>query len=326
MLLKGFLWLVVCCAVAIGAAADTDDSAVALEFINQARSGLQPLSCHPLLSKVAWHHSRYMAANNSRGHREQEDCPEFTGVTCAERLVTSGHPSRMYIENLSTGQLSWQHSVQELMSAIYHRLGFLSFYIDSIGLARATAIHKAYSKERKPFYSYVMTYSGYELLCAKGISGDVNTICSDTNITVDSRELYKTIDEPALKSVEFVVYPWNEQQGVVPYFINNEQPSPIAGKDIVGQPFSIHFNPAKFYGVPILVLKVELVSEQQEVINLLPGMNKATDPNRKFTAFDFAWFPEEPLEDNTQYTVRLLVVIGRKPQPISWSFHTGTSN
>ena len=314
---KNLIRLVVCSGFVMSVSA-ANDAASALAFINKARVGLQPLSCHILLSKAAWHHSRYMAANKSRGHGEQAECPEFTGETCGDRLAAAGHSSRVYIENLSTGQASWDESVQELMSTIYHRLGFLSFYIDSIGLAKA---------ESQPFYSYVMSYSGYEILCAKGVSGDVKNICSDLTITVDAHELYKTVDEPALKSVEYVVYPWVGQQDVTPYFINNEQPSPFLGsepeREIAGQPFSIHFNPVTFYGVPIAALKAELVSEQQEMVKLLPQMNKATDPNHKFTAFDFAWFPEEPLEENTQYTVRLLMVIGRKPQPISWSFQTG---
>lgn len=318
--LRQFIRLVICSVLVQWPVSGLADEAMdALRFINKARAGLHPLKYHPLLSKAAWHHSRYMAVNRERGHKEQKDLPEFTGETCADRLASAGYPSRMYVENLSSGQASWEQSAEDLMSAIYHRLGFLSFYIDEIGLAKSPALPKRASKM---FYSYVMGYSGFRNLCKQEMSGDVEGICSDSQITVDARELYKAKDKATSTSTELVVYPWPGQEDVEPSFINNEQPSPLPGIGQSGQPFSIHFNPVKLRGKSITVLKAELVDEMGETVTLLPEMNQKTDPNGRFTEFDFAWFPEETLKGNAQYAVQLLIRVGRNISPVGWTFRT----
>ncbi|WP_281647111.1 CAP domain-containing protein [Parendozoicomonas sp. Alg238-R29] len=293
-------------------------SQAALEFINKARAGLQPLRPHPLLTETAKNHSHYMALNNDRGHQEKEGYPGFTGKTCSDRMAFSGYPSRLYIENLSTGQSSWENSVQELMSAIYHRLGFLSFYLDEAGFAKAVS-----SNGIKPFYSYVMGYSGYRNFCEQGITGNLEGMCSDVNITVDESELYNIGYGAALGSADYVIYPWQGQRNVPPVFLNNEHPAPLpTSKNITGQPISVHFNPAKMSGKTITITRFVLTDDQEREVTLLPRLDKTSDINRVFTAYDFAWIPKQPLKTNAHYMVRLTAMIDHYPFSMSWSFYT----
>ena len=115
----------------------------AIEQINAYRHavGLLELHLSDALTRSAKQHSRYLSQQNPRSIKRMEDAHEeqqgergFTGKTVRDRAAAQAYPHHSVSENLSLGNTDAHHSVELLMSGIYHRFGFLNFLIDEIGV------------------------------------------------------------------------------------------------------------------------------------------------------------------------------------------------
>ncbi|MCP4001570.1 MAG: CAP domain-containing protein, partial [Gammaproteobacteria bacterium] len=106
-------------------------------------AGLPELTHSAELQAAAESHARYLARYVQPGggsqisaHEQNAGLPEFSGRLVADRTRYFGYPHSQVIENVSLGNLSLDESISSLMSAIYHRFGFLDMKIDEIGIAQ----------------------------------------------------------------------------------------------------------------------------------------------------------------------------------------------
>ena len=120
--------------------------AAAQSYVNQLRqaAGMMALAWNSELADAAQAHADYLAANpipessfhGGSAHREAAGLPGFSGAAPAERALAQGYPHRQVSENVSSGGKDSSAAVDGLMSAIYHRFGFLNFGVDEMGAAQ----------------------------------------------------------------------------------------------------------------------------------------------------------------------------------------------
>ncbi|MCL6270437.1 CAP domain-containing protein [Sansalvadorimonas sp. 2012CJ34-2] len=297
-----------------------------LDQINQARisNGLVPLKLQSQLQKAAQSHAHYMAINQISGHEEELGKGGFTGAGCSERVMAAGYASGKCSENISYGQALWRDSVENLFSAIYHRMGFLCFDFDEIGMAADKSAFKAKTSEHPAYYAYVMGNSFLRAACSqKSVSAGFYGMCRDRELVVNQYEYEKAENELFRKSAGMVIYPWDNQRDVPPAFENNEHPDPVPGIEITGQPVSVHFNPHLYRNKKIVVESFELWDQNNNTVALLPQKDKVSDSlNGIFTDFDFAWFPERPLLWDSLYNAQLVYKVNGISHKKEWSFRT----
>ncbi len=175
-----------------------------LKKINYYRlnSGLTSFTINELLTKAAQNHAKYQIENNLYTHKQN-------GTTPNQRLLQLGYPHNDTSENIYAGDTLAQGSVDILFSNIYHRLVFLDFGFDEIGLGMDASLN----------YTWKKVYT-YEL----------------------GRENSRSFNQKQHPKV--IVYPYKNQQDVMPVFYE-ESPDPLPECSVSGYPISIQFNPSK---------------------------------------------------------------------------------
>ncbi len=299
----------------------------ALDFLNQARlnNNMVPFQLNQQLFKAADNHVLYMAANNLTEHDEIQGQPSFTGTSCLDRIGKTGYPSAMCIENLSSGEADLRTSAEGLMTAIYHRISFFSFQVDEIGYAMRQG-HSTQTGHPHNYFGFVMGSSALRSACEQASPATrygYSKVCRHDDLYIPADRYLQAKDALALRSGEFAIYPWHTQTQVWPQFDNVESPDPLPGIELSGQPISIHFNPVRLQNKTIRIDHFQLLNPQGEAVALLPSKNRQTDP--LFSAYDFAWFPELPLDWNTTYRAELSYSIDNQPHTLNWSFTTATT-
>ncbi|CAM3710737.1 CAP domain-containing protein [Parendozoicomonas haliclonae] len=292
----------------------------ALAFVNQVRqaSHLPPFKINRELERAAGNHVGYMAHYNVSDHGEHSGSTGFTGATCLERVRHTGYAAAMCLENNSAGQKNWSESAQGLMSAIYHRIGFLGFDIDEIGFSTRSQDHGA--EKGRNFFSYVMGSSVRREMCQGRSAKYGYQACNDNKFIVDSVVFERRINELAANSPEHIVYPFPNQQAVPPYFRNTETPNPLPGVEVSGQPISVHFNAVKMRGKHVSVTGLRLTDSHGRAIELLPEKNGQNDPH--LSEQDYVWFPRLPLAWSSQYKARLDYTVEGQSLSREWTFTT----
>lgn len=109
----------------------------------RAQAGLLVLEKDETLTGAAELHAAYLDRHREPGetgrglsaHSQQEGREGFSGETPAARALVAGYPHREVLENVSMGYADAESAMQGLMSAIYHRLTFLDFESDRLGVA-----------------------------------------------------------------------------------------------------------------------------------------------------------------------------------------------
>ena len=298
------------------------DASQVLELLNQARraNGLPIFQTNSQLTQAADNHARYMVARGEMSsHAEEEGLPEFTGVSCLERVAAAGYPAACCSENLSSGEKNWYESVTGLMTAIYHRKGFLDFNMDELGYAVRSGYGEGDSRP-KNYFSYLMGNSVRRQLCQKPSSSYGYYACSDANKLVETAQFQAGKDALASRASLYAIYPWAGQQNVWPHFENVERPDPLPGIALTGQPISIHFNPVKLRDKTVRIEQFRLLDAQGHDVPLLPV--KDQDSDSLFSAYDFAWFPVRVMDWNSTYQVQLHYRIDNELFRKEWSFTT----
>ena len=297
----------------------------ALDVINRARHAnkLPLLKPDSLLNKAAAGHSDYMAHHNISGHKEKVNQPKFSGISCSDRVARAGYLSRFCVENLSMGQDDWVGSANDLMGSIYHRFGFLDFSVDEIGMSHSYAGHT--SDKKTHYFSYVMGSSVLRHMC----SGEPHSwghkgMCRNLHHTVTPEQYVRQHNVLAKQSSERVVYPWPGQSDVNPAFINIEIPDPLPGVALSGQPVSVQFNPVRMKGRSIAVTGFHLTDQANREVVLRPRKDKKSDNQKRFSVFEFAWFPVRALEWGRTYRARLDYTVDNQPDHFEWTFKTQT--
>jgi hypothetical protein len=188
----------------------------ALDYLNDLRqkAGLTPLIKNTALDNAAQNHANYLKEEGSSGHQETNtNNTHYTGEWVWDRVNHLNYDYSAIGENISANEDSWIDSIDGLFQAIYHRLGFLSFDFEHIGMGMVNSenygnIHVYNMATKKPNYS--------------------------TDIQVQNSSI--------------VLWPPKDYEQTQPAFFNTESPDPLpecpyGGPS--GNPITIQFNPSK---------------------------------------------------------------------------------
>ena len=336
----GFMFIVVLVAVVIFQFMDQSVSAAPQEVIErqalpmdvpfetiQARSELNAirsamrmitLSQNEHLVTAAQAHADYLVLNNESSHDESEGELNFTGVKPLDRALHAGYNASYVSENLSSKNRDAQSSIDGLFSAIYHRFGFLSPSIDEIGVG----VTQEEKKSENSAFVYVMGNSELNRLCSfksfKGFGKYVYGVCKEKEHRIDEKKFKEALNYNKQNNPDIILYPYEGQIEVPPAFYS-EVPDPLPHHEVSGFPVSIEFNDYFFKEVTLHTF--ELFTENEAINNVLL-MHKDNDPHMKFTNKQYALFPLERLEYDTEY--RALVTYSSKGESkeITWKFRT----
>ncbi len=265
--------------------APTDYGVKGVQYLNQLRSlaGMIGYDTEQSLQRAAQMHSKYNVANNVVGHYERAGDTYFTGVTVDERVSSAGYPSSFVGENVSSGtNQSVEESIDGLFSAIYHRLGFLNFGFDEIGIGMD-------KKGSRVVYTY-------------------NAGAKDSRNNMQNNP-------------EVVVWPYENQSNSLPVFYE-ESPDPLPECGVSGYPISIQFNPEYVNGaVGVNSFKLYQSSTNQEITNV-KFMDKVSDHNHHLSDNEFVLFPLERLDWNTDYYAVIEYIDNGVVKNKQWNFKT----
>jgi|UPI0003A4EC10 hypothetical protein len=301
-------------------AADTE----ALLYLNQLRlaAGMKPLQQDPHLAQAAQAHADYLRLNHRSGHGESPGLAGFTGRSPSDRALAASYPSSHVSENVHYQQGDIVASeaaniaIDGLMTAIYHRFGFLDFDIDRVGVGYS-------SDERNSVTVFVMANHGEAQACSAHASGRPHgmfytRVCADSNKKIPSLQWQQAKQAARQGQPAWVLWPYDGATGVDPAFAN-ESPDPLPDLDISGNPLSININPA--YADEIHVIDFTLYDDSGRS---LPArlLNQHNDPNHKFNARQVSLFPLQRLQWNSRYQASIDMDVAGKREHITWSFRT----
>lgn len=326
IILSYFLFSTTLTPMAIAGTYNPADLTGAYSYLNQLRlrAGLTELRPNSLLETAALNHANYLANNNWRGHEENQGTPGFTGASPKDRTSYAGYRSLSVSENVSSGNYSspgYQESIDGLMSAIYHRLGFLDLVNNEvgIGIAQNTQVTPAYNA-----YVYNMGNADYNALCTRppAFSGNGRYyygICvPEANIegtAFDQATILTQGNNPKI-----LQWPTDNDNDTPPAFFE-EDPDPLPDYSVSGYPISIQFNPLSYQSVQMVSFKLYRDRDNTE-IQPTRLLTKQTDPNAKLTDLQFVLFPLSRLDWDTAYRVEAAYTSATGPETLSWQFKT----
>ncbi|OQX73893.1 MAG: hypothetical protein B6D59_04265 [Campylobacteraceae bacterium 4484_4] len=265
----------------------TEDGRSGFVALNTFReiAGMHPFSENSLLTKAADNHARYLIFHDLYTHKEVSGNAYFTGTYPSSRMAAVGYPHKEIAENIYAGDVSPQRSVEILFSNIYHRLAFLDFGFDEIGIAM----------EESDRYRYKRVYT-YEMGMAKNQSANT------------------------LQNPKIILWPARDQEGVMPVFYE-EEPDPLPECSVSGYPISLQFNPLKNGTIELLSFRL-FDSEGHEVTDT-HLMDRFNDPSGHLKEGTFVLFPIERLGWAERYRVEVdYREEGGETKRLSWEFST----
>lgn len=280
-----------------------------ISYLNSIRSisHLNTLKKNQKLDISALNHAKYTISNNSESHFEAEDMIGFTGVTPTHRAFYAGYNSPVS-ENIAINANDAISSITSLMSAIYHRFGFLDPTINEIGWAQ-------FGDDKN--FVYNMGNSNLENFCASGISDSgygkyYGDFCKNKNLRI-SEQKYNSFKN--LNYTNYIYYPNSEFSKA---FFSHEIPDPMPECKITANPVSIEFSS---FNDPVTMKEFKIYDNGKELSNtkILTSQN---DPNRQFSKFQYAIFALSPFEFEKEYEAKFVYLENGKDKEISWKFKT----
>jgi uncharacterized protein YkwD len=248
----------------------------------RTQAGLHAVTRNSLIDSAAQNHSDYQKANNTITHEETAGLPGFTGVTVLDRLNATGY--RFTQNGFAYGEVisamtdtSGVNAAEDLITAIYHRFVIFEPRFLEAGAGAATV---------SGGYTYFTTD-----FTANGLSS-------------------------GLGFGQFIVYPLAGQSNVQTNFFSDfESPDPVADRNEVGYPVSVHANIDAIVTVQSFTIRprggaplpVKLLTHDVDV----PTPSSAA-----------AIIPLSPLTAGTTYDVQFLGAVAGLPASRSWSFTT----
>ena len=288
--------------------------------LNTIRSAMhmQTLAQNAHLTKAAQAHADYLVLNHESSHDEIEGQLNFTGLKPLDRALHAGYNTSYVSENLSSKNRDAQSSIDGLFSAIYHRFGFLSPSIDEIGVG----VSQDEKKSENSAFVYVMGNTELNRLCSfksfKGLGKYVYGVCKEKAHRIDEKKFNKALHYNKQNNPDIILYPYDGQVEVPPAFYS-EVPDPLPQHEVSGFPISIEFN--DYFFKEVVVHSFELFSENEAINNVLL-MSKENDPHRRFTNKQYALFPLERLEYDTEYKAVVSYSTKGESQEITWKFRS----
>jgi uncharacterized protein YkwD len=268
------------------ATGDTATDGVNWFNFRRQQMGLPATTRNSMIDTAALGHSNYQRANATITHDQIEGRPGFTGVTLFDRLGAAGYTFTQDIGAygeviVRTGNRSGFQASEDLITAIYHRFVIFEPLFREVGAASATSAEG---------YHYVTT-----------------------DFAVDGFV-------PVLGTGNVVTYPFANQQSVPRIFYSDtEAPDPIASKNEVGYPISVHADITSTINVQSFTvqprggapLAVQLLQQSTD--------KHMSDANMGSAA---AIIPLDVLAAGTTYDVRFVGTVDGIAVDRSWSFTT----
>ena len=290
-------------------------------YLNSIRASMhmQNLSENTQLQSAAQAHADYLVLNNESTHDEIEGHRNFTGIKPVHRAFFAEYMSAQVSENLSTKNYSARSSVEGLLSAIYHRFGFLSPSIDEIGIG----VTQDKTESSKSAFVYLMGNSESNRLCSEenfiGSGKYIYGVCKETSHRIKEKEYFRALNYYKKENPRIILYPYDGQEEVPPAFYE-EVPDPLPDFSVSGFPISVEFNDHYFHKLRMHSFKLYI--EDGEEVSNVRIMDKESDPHGIFTAKQYALFPLERLKYDTKYRVELEYELQEEIETLVWYFHT----
>lgn len=293
-----------------------------LSYLNEIRShaGLIELKPNKALNRASSSHAKYLVRHQVTGHTEQRGRGLYTGDRPYKRALKAGYPSAFVVENLTINTVNQKQSIDNLLSAIYHRFVFLTLDQDEIGMGIAK------TKRGRKFNSafvYDLGSSAISKLCQKNYPKEngvyyITDICRDKSKMIP-RTIYNSAkDKIRLKNRDIVLFPYPNQKGVSPVFYN-ESPDPLPRYGVSGYPISVELNSAIYKNISLKSFR--LYSNNKEIRDT-KIIKHSSDRNKLFTKSQFALMPLKRLEYGTTYRVEFEASTSTKRVKKDWSFTT----
>jgi len=291
------------------------EAGAGLNYLNSLRqkSGLSAFSSDSHLVRAAQNHSNYMHNNRKYGHSESSSYAGFTGISPAPRAIYAGYTSRYVGENISYGTATEKGSVDNLLSAIYHRFGFLNPVYDAIGIGINGTT-----------YTYDMGNSTLNQLCQgpsfSGVGSYYRGACADTAKKIEATAYQNAKLTLKQKAPDIILWPAANVGDIPPVFYG-ENPDPLPYSGVTGYPISAQFNDSKF-NKNIIVDSFVLKDTSGNIHEDLIVMDKSNDPNQRFSEYQFALFPRNRLEWGSVYCSELSYSYNNSRKKLKWCFST----
>lgn len=271
------------------------ENANGVEILNGIRqqAGLPVLKTNIKLEQAGTSHANYVrdvyaTYNAVVNHDEYEtEYPSiyFTGADAYTRAVYAGYSAGGYLgEAMTYSSTNAKESIDELMSAIYHRNGLLFNFVDEVGIGISS------TETGKHAYTY-------ELAANQG----------------EKFEALQSI------SPRLVVYPSDGSTEIRRVFYE-EYPDPLPSTSMSGYPISVEFN--SYYTDTVELTYFRLYDENNVEITDTTLMDMDTDPNNYLTYNQFVLFPMQVLEGSHTYRVEVGYVLNGEAGTKVWSFTT----
>jgi Cysteine-rich secretory protein family len=298
----------------------TMEARAAFQYLNRIRieAGMIPFTWSDVLEKSAANHAAYLERNKIISHLEKPGQTGFSGVTPGERAISQGYDLNKVTENYSSGRKDSLESIDGLMSAIYHRFGFLDFTKNEVGIALSKTGETCN-------FVYNMGNDLLNNYCRYAIdtreSPFYQGICSRSErVSADRVDMIE--NKTAEKNPSYVLWPVDQSENI-PTVFYEEIPDPLPGRSVSGYPISFQLNPVFYSRARLISFKLyELSEEGEKEIKSVHLLNKRSDPNRKFTPFQFALFPLNRLKWGTKYRVSIDLLADGEKLTNDWEFTT----
>ena len=274
-----------------------------LNYLNQLRTkaGLIPFQSHKILTKAAKNHTLYLTKHLSYGHKEEKKFKDFTGLYASDRIQEVGFSAPQVIENVSANNKNYKESIDGLFAAIYHRMAFLDFRSDIIGIGISqNSTHPSHTA-----FVYDMSAKRLERLYKQD--------------TINQKQLTKAIESNKNINNKMVIYPYDKQRDISPAFFD-ELPDPLPNHRVSGYPISVSFNSAIYKNAKLL--SFQLFNKEGVEITNTKVLDVKSDPNKRLTNMDFVLFPLTRLAWNQDYYVKFRAIVDNKLIEKQWCFHT----
>lgn len=297
---------------------ESEQEKTAYRLLNRIRSdaAMTLLRKNVSLEKAAKNHANYLARNRIISHTQKVHRPNFTGKTPVDRALHSGYQSKHVFENFSSGNHSTHESLSGLMSAIYHRLTFLDFSINEVGVGikqKGSLSHFVYKMGNSEL-NYFCKHATYQQTGAYYLGA-----CKHME-RVSVEQFNKEKEKALKKNPTFVLWPSDGAKEIPPVFYE-EFPDPLPDYSVSGYPISIQLNPHYFRTVKLLEFHLINVNKNIE-IHPIRTLDKRSDPNQRLTNLQFAFFPLQRLDHGTTYQASVTLKGNGVTLKKSWRFQT----
>lgn len=294
-----------------------------LTYLNNIRqsAGLIKFKSNTFLQNAATSHANYLIQNQSNGHYEKKGKYAYTGSTPSERVKKAGYPSSYAMENISTNTEGQVKSINNLFAAIYHRLVFLDFDKDEIGLGFASTLK---NKSIKHAYVYILGSSSVSKLCYQSFAMQngayyMKDICKQKEKIIPQTEYREAKAFVQRRNADIILYPYDKQTSIWPAFYN-ESPDPLPGYKVSGFPVSVQLNPAYYKNIQFKSFRLYDQNTKESIQSKI--LQEKNDHNRILRKHEFVLMPLRRLEFDREYMAVFEAKVDGRIIKKQWSFRT----